>query len=184
LARIELWNGDICDLEVDAIVNAANLSLWMSTGVGGEIKRAGGDDIEFAAVRQAPVPLGGAIVTPAGRLAARAVIHAVSLDRDRRTSGEVLDRAVRSAMARARDIRAASVAFPAMGTGVGGFPLDEAARITVRAVREELPASPTIEHVIFAMRGAAAYQAFETALAAVAEEPAARTDAGTGSVHA
>jgi O-acetyl-ADP-ribose deacetylase (regulator of RNase III) len=184
LARIELWNGDICDLEVDAIVNAANLSLWMSTGVGGEIKRAGGDAIEFAAVRQAPVPLGGAIVTPAGRLAARAVIHAVSLDRDRRTSGEVLDRAVRSAMARARDIRAASVAFPAMGTGVGGFPLDEAARITVRAVREELPASPTIEHVILAMRGAAAYQAFETALAAVAEEPAARTDSGTGSVHA
>jgi len=183
LARIELWNGDICDLEVDAIVNAANLSLWMSTGVGGEIKRAGGDAIEFAAVRQAPVPLGGAIVTPAGRLAARAVIHAVSLDRDRRTSGEVLDRAVRSAMARARDILAASVAFPAMGTGVGGFPLDEAARITVRAVREELPASPTIEHVIFAMRGAAAYQAFETALAAVVEEPAARTDAGTGSVH-
>jgi O-acetyl-ADP-ribose deacetylase (regulator of RNase III) len=165
-------------------VNAANLSLWMSTGVGGEIKRAGGDAIEFAAVRQAPVPLGGAVVTPAGRLAARAVIHAVSLDRDRRTTGEVLDRAVRSAMARARDIRAASVAFPAMGTGVGGFPLDEAARITVRAVREELPASPTIEHVIFAMRGAAAYQAFETALAAVAEEPAARTDAGTGSVHA
>ena len=58
LARIELWNGDICDLEVDAIVNAANLSLWMATGVGGAIKRAGGDSIEFAAVRQAPVPIG------------------------------------------------------------------------------------------------------------------------------
>ena len=55
MARIELWNGDICDLEVDAIVNAANMSLWMSTGVSGEIKRAGGDAIEFAAVRQAPV---------------------------------------------------------------------------------------------------------------------------------
>ena len=71
LARIELWNGDICDLEVDAIVNPANLSLWMATGVGGAIKRAGGDAIEFAAVRQAPVPLGGAIVTTAGNLAAR-----------------------------------------------------------------------------------------------------------------
>jgi O-acetyl-ADP-ribose deacetylase (regulator of RNase III) len=180
LARIELWNGDICDLEVDAIVNAANLSLWMSTGIGGEMKRAGGDAIEFAAVRQAPVPLGGAIVTPAGRLAARAVIHAVSLDRDRRTSAEVIDRAVRSAIARARDIRAVSVAFPAMGSGVGGFPLDESARVTVRAVREELPASPTIEHVIFAMRGAAAYQAFEAALAAQEEEPTpARDDEAT-----
>jgi O-acetyl-ADP-ribose deacetylase (regulator of RNase III) len=164
VARIELWNGDICDLEVDAIVNAANLSLWMATGVSGAIKRAGGDEIEFAAVRQAPVPLGGAIVTPAGRLAARAVIHAVSLDRDRRTSGAIIDSAVRSAMARAREIGAVSIAFPALGTGVGGFPLDEAARITVEAVRDELPASPSVQQVVFALRGAAAYQAFAAAL--------------------
>jgi O-acetyl-ADP-ribose deacetylase (regulator of RNase III) len=165
VARIELWNGDICDLEVDAIVNAANLSLWMSTGVAGEIKRAGGDAIEFAAVRQAPVPIGEAIVTPAGNLAARAVIHAVSLDRDRRTNGEIIDRAVRSAMARARELRISSIAFPAMGTGVGGYPLDDAARVTVRAVRDELGRSPLIDHVTFAMRGAAAYRAFQTALA-------------------
>ena len=184
MARIELWNGDVCDLEVDAIVNPANLTLWMSTGVAGEIKRAGGDEIEYAAIRQAPVPLGGAIVTPAGSLAARAVIHAVSLDRDRRTNGETIDKAVRSAMARARDIRAVSVAFPAMGTGVGGFPLEEAARVTVKAVREELPASPMIEHVIFAMRGAASYQAFEAALAVTDEESAARNAASTGRVHA
>jgi O-acetyl-ADP-ribose deacetylase len=180
VARIELWNGDICDLEVDAIVNAANLSLWMSTGVGGEIKRAGGDSIEFAAVRQAPVPLGEAVVTPAGRLAARVVIHAVSLDRDRRTNAEIIDRAVRSAMARAREIRVRSMAFPAMGTGVGGFPLDEAARVTVAAVRDELPGSPGIDHVIFAMRGAAAYQAFETALAATASSPIGPSAGGGG----
>ena len=179
MARIELWNGDICDLEVDAIVNAANLSLWMSTGVSGEIKRAGGDAIEFAAVRQAPVPLGEAIVTPAGKLAARVVIHAVSLDRDRRTSAEIIDKAVRSAMARARELRVASIAFPAMGTGVGGFPLDEAARITVEAVRSELDRSPTIDHVTFAMRGAAAYQAFEAALAATSR-PGGGTPSGGG----
>ncbi|MEO8571089.1 MAG: macro domain-containing protein [Chloroflexota bacterium] len=164
MARIELWNGDICDLEVDAIVNAANLSLWMSTGVGGELKRAGGDSIEFAAVRQAPVPLGGAIVTPAGKLAAKAVIHAVSLDRERRTSGPVIEAAVRSAMARAREIGATSIAFPALGTGVGGFSLEEAARITVETVRDELAASPTIAHVVFALRGTAAYRAFSDAL--------------------
>jgi O-acetyl-ADP-ribose deacetylase len=168
LARIELWNGDICDLEVDAIVNAANLSLWMATGVGGAIKRAGGDSIEFAAVRQAPVPIGGAIVTPAGELAARFVIHAVSIDRDRRTSAEIIDAAVRSAFARARENGVTSIAFPALGTGVGGFPLHEAALVTVKAVRDELPRSTTIQHVIFAMRGAAAYQAFEGALAATA----------------
>jgi O-acetyl-ADP-ribose deacetylase (regulator of RNase III) len=175
LARIELWNGDICELEVDAIVNAANVSLWMSTGVSGEIKRAGGDAIEFAAVRQAPVPLGEAVFTPAGRLAAKVVIHAVSLDRDRRTNGEIIGRAVRSAMTVARELRVSSIAFPAMGTGVGGLPIDEAARVTVNAVRAELPQSPLIDHVTFAMRGAAAYEAFQTALAEADE-----THAGDG----
>ena len=176
MARIELWNGDICDLEVDAIVNAANLSLWMATGVGGAIKRAGGDSIEFAAVRQAPVPIGGAIVTPAGTLAARFVIHAVSLDRDRRTSATIIDTAVRSAFARARENNVTSLAFPALGTGVGGFPLEEAALVTVKAVRDELPESSTIQHVIFAMRGAAAYHAFEAALAATAAGAASQRD--------
>ena len=175
MARIELWNGDICELEVDAIVNAANVSLWMSTGVSGEIKRAGGDAIEFAAVRQAPVPLGEAVFTPAGRLAAKVVIHAVSLDRDRRTNGEIIGRAVRSAMTVARELRVSSIAFPAMGTGVGGLPIDEAARVTVTAVRAELPQSPLIDHVTFAMRGAAAYEAFQTALAEADE-----THAGDG----
>lgn len=164
MARIELWNGDICDLEVDAIVNPANLSLWMATGVGGAIKRAGGDAIEFAAVRQAPVPLGEAVVTTAGTLAAKAVIHAVSVDHDRRTSAPIIEAAVRSAMARARDIGATSIAFPALGTGVGGFPLDEAARVTVRTVRDELGRSPGIDHVTFALRGAAAYEAFSAAI--------------------
>ena len=164
MARIELWNGDICDLEVDAIVNPANLSLWMATGVGGAIKRAGGDAIEFAAVRQAPVPVGESIVTTAGKLAAKAVIHAVSLDRDRRTSGPAIEAAVRSAMARAREIGATSIAFPALGTGVGGYPLADAARITVQTVRDELDRSPTVEHVTFALRGAAAYEAFGAAI--------------------
>jgi O-acetyl-ADP-ribose deacetylase len=174
VTRLELWNGDICDLEVDAIVNPANLSLWMSTGVGGALKRAGGDEIEFAAVRQAPVPLGGAVVTSGGRLAARAVIHAVSLDRDRRTSGPVIEAATRSAMARAREIGATTVAFPALGTGVGGYPLDEAAAVTVRTVRDEATRSPGIDVVTFALRGAAAYQAFDAALAAT--DPASARD--------
>ncbi len=164
MARIELWNGDICDLEVDAIVNAANVSGWMATGVGGALKRRGGDVIEFEAVRQAPLLLGGAVVTGAGTLAARCVIHAVSLDRDRRTSAPAIESAVRSAIARAREIGVGSMAFPALGTGVGGFPLEEAARITVATVRDELVRSPTIQHVIFALKGAAAYLAYQSAL--------------------
>jgi O-acetyl-ADP-ribose deacetylase (regulator of RNase III) len=164
LARIEIWNGDVCDLEVDAIVAPANGSLWMSTGVAGAIKRAGGDSIEFAAIRQGPVEPGGAVVTPAGTLAARAVIHAVTVDRDRRTSAETLEQAVRSTMARAREIGATSIAFPALGSGVGGFPLEEGARITITTVRDELPASPTVAQVVFALRGAASYEAFRRAL--------------------
>jgi O-acetyl-ADP-ribose deacetylase len=171
VARIELWNGDICDLEVDAIVSPASTSLWMSTGTAGELKRVGGDEIEFAAIRQAPAALGDAVVTPAGTLAARVVIHAVSLARDRRTSAEAIDRAARSAMARVRELGLTSVAFPALGTGVGGFPLDEAARIAVEAVRDELEKPSPIEHVIFALRGAAAYEAFARALAAGVPAP-------------
>ena len=155
MTRIEIWNGDICDLEVDAIVSPASTSLWMGTGVAGAIKRAGGD----------------AIVTPAGRLAARVVIHAVSLERDRRTSAAAIDRAARSAMARARELGLASIAFPALGTGVGGFPLDDAARITVDAIRDELAEPSAIEHVVFALRGAAAYQAFAHALSASEPTP-------------
>lgn len=186
VARIELWNGDICDLEVDAIVNAASTALWMSTGVGGALKRRGGDVIEFSAVRQAPVPLGGAIVTTAGDLAARAVIHAVSLDTNRRTSAAAIAEAVRSALLRARDIEATSIAIPALGTGVGGFPLDEAARVTVEAVRSTLPYVPTLERVIFALRGQAAYQAFHAAIeaATVGETGSDGDDASDDSVRA
>jgi O-acetyl-ADP-ribose deacetylase (regulator of RNase III) len=164
MAEIALWNGDICDLEVDAIVNPANVTLWMATGVGDAIKRAGGDEIEFAAVRQGPANLGDAIVTGAGRLAARYVIHAVSLDRDRRTSAAGIARALRSAFARARELGVESLAVPALGTGVGGFALEEAARVTVATVRAELARSPRIRTVILALRGMAAYDAFRAAL--------------------
>jgi O-acetyl-ADP-ribose deacetylase (regulator of RNase III) len=168
MAHVALWNGDICDLEVDAIVNPANVTLWMSTGVGGAIKRRGGDTVEFAAVRQAPVALGEAVVTSAGNLAVRWVIHAVSLDQHRRTSAEIIDRAVRSAFRRARELGVETLAIPALGTGVGGFPLAEAARITVAAVRDEAARAPAIREVTFALRGAAPYEAFRAALAAPA----------------
>lgn len=178
MARIELWNGDICTLEVDAIVSPATTSLWMSTGVAGELKRAGGDEIEFAALRQAPAAVGSAVVTGAGRLAARHVIHAVSLERDRRTSSEAIEGAVRSAMAMARELDLASIAFPALGTGIGGFPLADAAAIAVQTVRDELRTPSAIEHVVFALRGAAAYEAFTAALADAVEREGAVQHAG------
>jgi O-acetyl-ADP-ribose deacetylase (regulator of RNase III) len=188
VTRIQLWNGDICELEVDAIVNPANPSLWMSTGVGGALKAAAGDEVEFAAIHQLPVSVGDAIVTPGGRLAARILIHAVSLDRDRRTSGSAIEAALRSVFARAREQDVATLALPALGTGVGAFPIDQAARITVATVRDELRRSPEIQSVILAMRGIVAYSAFERALAApiVLEivDAAARADDDRRSVPA
>jgi O-acetyl-ADP-ribose deacetylase (regulator of RNase III) len=166
VSRIQLWNGDICELEVDAIVNPANPTLWMSTGVGQALKAKAGDEIELAAIRQQPVAVGDAIVTGAGRLAARLVIHAVSIDRDRRTSAATIERAVRNIFARAREHDVLSLAMPALGTGVGGFPIDEAARVAVATVRDELRRSSGIASVTFALRGLAAYASFERALAA------------------
>jgi len=152
----------------------------MATGVGGAIKRAGGDSIEFAAVRQGPIGLGEAVVTTAGKLAAKMVIHAVSLDRDRRTSAFAIESAVHNALARAREYEVATIAFPALGTGVGGYPLDEAARITLAAVRAELPRSPSIEVVTFALRGAAAYAAFQAAVQAADAGQVAVAEVGGG----
>ena len=168
LARIELWNGDICDLEVDAIVNAANLSLWMSTGVGGEIKRAGGDEIEFAAVRQAPVAArrrdrdAGRRRSPAERRHPRRLARPRPPHQRRRASTA----AVRSAMARARELRVREHRLPGARA-----PASAASRSTrppgspSQRCATSCRARPTIEHVIFALRGAAAYHAFEAALA-------------------
>jgi O-acetyl-ADP-ribose deacetylase (regulator of RNase III) len=172
VARIQLWNGDICDLEVDAIVSPASVTLWMSVGVGAAVKHRGGDAIEIAAIRQGPVALGDAIVTPAGRLAARHVIHAVTIDRGRRTSREAIGTAARNAIARARELDLQSVAIPALGTGVGGFPIEEAAAATVEAVRDELDRSPSIDTVIFALQGREAYAAFRDALAPTVDDAA------------
>ena len=164
MSRIQLWNGDICELEVDAIVNPANPTLWMSTGVSQALKAKAGDAVELAAVRHGPLSVGNAVVTGAGNLAARIVIHAVSIDRDRRTSGEAIERAVRAVFARAREHDVTSLALPALGTGVGSFPMEEAARVAVDTVRDELRRSPGIGSVTFALRGADAYAAFGRAL--------------------
>ena len=166
MTHIQLWNGDVCQLEVDAIVSPAIPSLWMSSGVAEALKATAGEEVELAAVRQVPVSVGDAVVTPAGRLAARLLIHAVSLDRDRRTNGAALESAIRSVFDRAREHEVSTLAMPVLGSNVGGFPLDATARITVATVRDELHRSPGIDRVVLAMRGIAVYAAFERALTA------------------
>jgi O-acetyl-ADP-ribose deacetylase (regulator of RNase III) len=160
---LEVVDGDIAALEVDAIANAANDHLWMGVGVAGAIKRAGGDEIEREAVSKGPVPVGSAVATGAGRLQARYVIHGAVMGQDLRTSAELIERTTRSCIALADELGCDSLALPAFGTGVGGFPLDQCARIMVAAARDEEP--ETLRRLVFAVFGADAAAAFTQALA-------------------
>jgi O-acetyl-ADP-ribose deacetylase len=162
--QIEVVEGDITALEVDAIANAANDRLWMGGGVAGAIKRAGGKEIEDEATAKGPIPLGTAVETSAGRLPVRYVIHGAVMGQDLQTTGDLVGQTTRSCLALADELGAESLALPAFGTGVGGFPLGEAAEIMVREARAYEPAS--LQRVIFAVYGRQAESAFAEALEA------------------
>lgn len=160
--RLEVVEGDIAALEVDAVANAANDRLWMGAGVAGALKRAGGAEIEREAVAKGPIPLGTAVATGAGRLPARHVLHGAVMGQDLRTSAELVERTTRSCLELADELGCASLALPAFGTGVGGFPLAECASIMVAVARGHTPR--TLERVVFAVFGDEARRAFEDAL--------------------
>lgn len=161
--ELEVVEGDIAALVVDAVANAANDHLWMGSGVAGAIKRAGGDEIEREAVAKGPIPVGEAVATGAGRLAARWVIHAAVMGQDLRTSADAIRRATRRTLELADELGAESLALPAFGTGVGGFPLEACASIMVGEARGFEAAR--LQRVVFAVVGADARAAFERAVA-------------------
>jgi O-acetyl-ADP-ribose deacetylase (regulator of RNase III) len=161
--ELEVVEGNIAELEVDAIANAANDHLWMGAGVAGAIKGAGGEEIEREAVAKGPIAIGDAVATGAGRLPARHVIHGAVMGQDLRTDADKVARTTRRVLEVADEVGARSVALPAFGTGVGGFPLDECAAIMVGEARQYESAG--LEHVIFAVYGDEAEQAFLAALA-------------------
>jgi O-acetyl-ADP-ribose deacetylase len=159
---LEVRDGDIAHVEADAIANSANDRLWMGAGVAGALKRAGGDEIEREAMAIGGIPLGTAVATTAGRLSARWVIHGAVMGQDLRTDGDLVRRTTRSCLEVADELGARSLALPAFGTGVGGFQLADCARIMVDEARI-FPAQ-TLEHVIFAVYGSEAYEAFSSEL--------------------
>jgi O-acetyl-ADP-ribose deacetylase (regulator of RNase III) len=159
--EILLVRGDIAQQDADAIVNAANNRLWMGAGVAGAIKRAGGVEIEREAVAKGPVPIGEAVVTGAGRLKARHVIHAAVMGQDLRTDAHKIRQATQNSLRRADELGLKSIAFPALGTGVGGFSLEECARIMLDVVRSHSAAGSSLERVVFVLYDEPAYQAFE-----------------------
>ena len=144
------------------MANAANDRLWMGAGVAGALKRAGGDEIEREAVALGPIPLGSAVATGARRLPARWVIHGAVMGQDLRTNAELVRLTTRSCLELADELGCRSLALPAFGTGVGGFPLDECASVMVEVARAYEPG--TLELVIFAVFGADAYEAFSSEL--------------------
>ena len=162
MLELDVVDGDITQLEVDAIANAANDHLWMGAGVAGAIRRAGGDEIEDEAVALGPIKVGDAVATGAGRLPARYVIHGAVMGQDLQTNGKLIGRTTLRCLEVADELGLESIALPAFGTGVGGFSLDECARIMVDAVRCHEPR--TLRLVIFAVFGRDARAAFEQAL--------------------
>src|SRR5437773_5696327 len=117
--RLEVVDGDIAALDVDAVANAANDHLWMGSGVAGALKRAGGEEIEREAVAKGPIGLGEAVATGGGRLQAKHVIHGAVMGQDLRTKADLVRRTTRSCLELADELDARSVALPAFGTGVG-----------------------------------------------------------------
>jgi O-acetyl-ADP-ribose deacetylase len=161
MAQLEVRQADVTKLEVDAIANAANTRLLHGGGVAGAISRAGGPEVQRESGAKAPIGLGEAVETTAGEMPARWVIHAATMELGGPTSAEIIDRATRSTLAKAEELGCKSLALVAFGTGVGGFPLDEAARIMVGAAREH---EGGLERIIFAVHGDAAEQAFRAQL--------------------
>jgi O-acetyl-ADP-ribose deacetylase len=165
MAGIEVRQADITKLEVEAIANAANTELRHGGGVAGAIVRAGGRSIQDESDAKAPIGLGEAVETAAGDLPAKWVIHAATMELGGPTSADIIRQATASTLAKADELGAKSLALVAFGTGVGGFPLDEAARIEVEEVRRHLDAGSGLEQVVFAVHGDEAQEAFERALA-------------------
>jgi len=153
MSTIEVSQGDITRFEADALVNAANNHLWMGGGVAGALKRAGGVEIETEAISRGPVSVGEAVATTAGKLKARYVIHAAVMGQDLSTSADFIRQATKNSLLRADELGLSSIVFPALGTGVGGFPVEECARIMLGEVRRHLAEGSGLEQVVFVLFG-------------------------------
>jgi O-acetyl-ADP-ribose deacetylase (regulator of RNase III) len=161
--ELEVLQADVTKLDVDAIANAANTMLMHGGGVAGAISRAGGSAVQEESNAKAPIGLGEAVETTAGDMPCRYVIHAATMELGGPTSAEIIRGATESTLAKADELGCRSLALVAFGTGVGGFPLDEAARLMVDAARAHEAGS--LERVVFAVHGSQAEGAFKAALA-------------------
>ncbi len=141
--------GDLTKQKVDAVCNPANSLMNMGGGAAGALKRAGGEEIEREALKHAPVPVGKAIATAAGKLQARWVVHAPTMERPAiPTTGEKVYLATKAALDCAEQAGAESIVLPGMGTGVGGVPFEGAAEAMIKALKEFAPAAKSLKEII------------------------------------
>jgi O-acetyl-ADP-ribose deacetylase (regulator of RNase III) len=159
-----VW-GDITQSQVEAIVNPANSRLIMGGGVAGAIRRAGGPTIEKEALQRAPIRVGDATATNAGKLAARYVIHAPTMSLPAMSTDlESVEKATSAALRVARNLGLSSIAVPGMGTGVGGVPVNDAAQTMVGAIKKHLLEGTTLRHIFLVSIDQDLISAFESVL--------------------
>jgi O-acetyl-ADP-ribose deacetylase (regulator of RNase III) len=157
--------GDITQIEADAIVNPANSWLVMGGGVAGAIKRSGGSEIEKRAIQKAPIPVGDAVATTAGRLRARYVIHAPTMPQPAMsTSASNVAKATMAALRKASELRLESIAIPGMGTGVGGVPVHMAAGTMIDVVRQHVHEGTSLKRILLVSIDESLTSAFESVL--------------------
>jgi O-acetyl-ADP-ribose deacetylase len=168
--RIVIMSGDLVEQEVDAIVNAANNDLLLGGGVAGAIRQRGGPAIQDECTAHGPIRVGEAAITGAGQLRARFVIHAASMSLGGRTSADSLRSAMDATFRIARDNMIQTMAVPAVGTGIAGFPLDACARIMADCMRRAIDDGWTPDEVRFVLYDDSALRAFEVPFHAAYDE--------------
>ncbi|MBI1803730.1 MAG: macro domain-containing protein [Ignavibacteria bacterium] len=161
---VEVVQGDIADQDTEAIVNAANNLLWMGAGVAGAIKRKGGELIEREAVDQGPIEIGEVVLTSAGSLKANYVIHAAVMGQDLHTNADYITKATRNVLRLGEEKSIASISFPALGTGVGGFSVFHCAKIMITEAIDFLMKSKHLRHICFVLFDKQTFDAFEQEL--------------------
>lgn len=160
MARVHVEQGDITTYEVEAVVNAANNDLILGGGLAGAIARKGGPTIQAECDRLGPIKVGEAAITGAGNLPAKFVIHAASMALGGRTTAESLRRSLKAVFEIVRTNGIRSLALPAIGTGIAGFPLDECARITFGIIQEEDQDQKSLTDVYVVLFDHEAYEVF------------------------
>ncbi len=159
---IELCLGDIATAKTDAIVNATNNYLYMGAGVAGALKAHGGIEIEKEAIKKGPIPIGGAIETGAGRLNAKYVIHAAVMGMDFETDEKYIRDATKNSLLLAEKLKIESISFPALGTGVGEFPVPDCAKIMFEETKKFDSTDPVyIKRILFYLFTKKAFNDFE-----------------------